>query len=159
VASSKDPQLAQITLHPVVIVIGCLLVSVFARQTWHLNLAPGILTVFRYLGIAFQITGVAVLLMSYGSMAAARTTIDPSEHSSKVVTSGLYAYSRNPIYLGWFLLIAGIGFRNASLLVLVIAVTMVLLLYRAVILEEEAYLEKKFGEEYLRYKRSVRRWL
>jgi len=100
-----------------------------------------------------------VLLMSYGSMAAARTTIDPSEHSSKVVTSGLYAYSRNPIYVGWFLLIAGIGFRNANLLVLVIAVTMVLLLYRAVILEEEAYLEKKFGEEYLRYKKSVRRWL
>ena len=49
--------------------------------------------------------------------------------------------------------------RNASLLVLVIAVTMVLLLYRAVIVEEEAYLEKKFGDEYLRYKKSVRRWL
>ena len=158
-ASSKDPQLAQVNLHPAVIVIGCLLVSVLARQTWHLNLAPGILAVFRYLGIAFRIAGVAVLLMSYGSMAAARTTIDPSEHSSKVVTSGLYAYSRNPIYLGWFLLIAGIGFRNASLLVLVIAVTMVLLLYRAVIVEEEAYLEKRFGDEYLRYKKSVRRWL
>ena len=99
------------------------------------------------------------MLMSYGSMVAARTTIDPSEHSSKVVTSGLYAYSRNPIYLGWFLLIAGVGFRNASLLVLVIAVTMVLLLYQAVIVEEEAYLEKRFGDEYLRYKKSVRRWL
>ena len=158
-ASSKDPQLAQVRLHPAVIVIGCLLVSLLARQTWHLNLAPGILAAFRYLGIAFRIAGVAVLLMSYGSMAAARTTIDPSAHSSKVVTSGLYAYSRNPIYLGWFLLIAGIGFRNASLLVLVIAVTMVLLLYRAVIVEEEAYLEKRFGDEYLRYKKSVRRWL
>ena len=100
-----------------------------------------------------------MLLVSYGSMAVARTTIDPSEHSSKVVTSGLYAYSRNPIYLGWFLVIAGIGLRNASLLVLVIAVTMVLLLYWAVIVEEEAYLEKRFGDEYLRYKKSVRRWL
>ena len=158
-ASSKDPQLAQVKLHPAVIIIGCLLVSGLARQTWHLNLAAGILAVFRYLGIALRIAGVAVLLMSYGSMAAARTTIDPSEHSSKVVTSGLYAYSRNPIYLGWFLLIAGIGFRNASLLVLVIAVTMVLLLYLAVIVEEEAYLEKRFGDEYLRYKKSVRRWL
>ena len=158
-ASSKDPQLAQIKLHPAVIVVGCLLVSIVARQTWHLNLAPGILTVFRYLGIALEITGVAVLVMSYRSMAAAKTTIDPREHSSKVVTSALYAYSRNPIYLGWFLLIAGIGFRNASLLVLVMAATMVLLLYWAVILEEEAYLERKFGEEYLRYKKSVRRWL
>ena len=158
-ASSKDPQLAQVKLHPGVIVIGCLLVSLLARRTWHLNLAPGTLAVFRYLGIALEITGVAVLGMSYGSMAAAGTTIDPREHSSKVVTSGLYAYSRNPIYLGWFLLIAGIGFRNASLLVLAIAVTMMLLLYWAVIVEEEAYLEKRFGEEYLRYKKSVRRWL
>ena len=134
-ASSKDPQLAQVKLHPAVIVVGCLLVSLLARRTWQLNLGPGILAVFRYLGIALQITGVGVLLMSYRSMAAARTTIDPREHSSKVVTSGLYAYSRNPIYLGWFLLIAGIGFRNASLLVLVVAVTMVLLLYWAVIVE------------------------
>ena len=57
------------------------------------------------------------------------------------------------------MLVAGIGFGNASVLVLVIAVTMVLLLYLAVIVEEEAYLEKRFGDEYLRYKKSVRRWL
>ena len=158
-ASSKDPQLAQVKLHPGVIVICCLLFSLFARWTWHLNLAPRTLAVFRYLGIALEILGVAVLLMSYGSMATAGTTIDPREHSSKVVTSGLYAYSRNPIYLGWFLLLAGIGFRNASLLVLVTAVTMVLLLSWAVILQEEAYLEKQFGEEYLQYKKRVRRWL
>jgi protein-S-isoprenylcysteine O-methyltransferase Ste14 len=44
-------------------------------------------------------------------------------------------------------------------LVLVIAVTMVLLLNWAVVVEEEAYLEKRFGEEYLRYKKHVRRWL
>ena len=148
--SASDPQLAQVKLHPAVIVIGCFAVSVFAKDLWHLNLAPAILTALRYIGIAFEIIGVAVLLMSYGSMAAAKTTINPSEHSSKVVTSGLYAYSRNPIYLGWFLFIAGMGFRNANLIVLIIAVAMIFLLYWAVILEEEKYLEQKFGEEYLR---------
>ena len=88
-ASSKDPHLAQVKLHPAVIVVGCLLVSLFAKHTSHLNLAPGMLAVFRYLGIAFEIAGFAVLVMSYGSMAKAGTTINPSEHSSKVVTSGL----------------------------------------------------------------------
>jgi len=92
-------------------------------------------------------------------MARAKTTIDPNVHSSKIVTSGIYAYSRNPIYLGWFVLIAGRGFMNASLLVLLVAVTMLLLLYWAVIVEEEKYLESKFGEEYLSYKKRVRRWL
>jgi len=103
--------------------------------------------------------GVATLVLAYGSMARAKTTIDPREHSSRMVTSGIYAYSRNPIYLGWFLLIAGRGVMNASLLVLLIAATMLLLLYWAVIVEEEKYLERKFGEEYMTYKRSVRRWL
>ena len=100
-----------------------------------------------------------MLVLAYRSMAMAKTTINPSEHSSKVVTSGIYAYSRNPIYLGWFILIAGIGFRNANPFVLAMALTMILLLYWAVILEEEKYLENRFGEEYLRYKKSVRRWL
>ncbi len=157
--SVNDSTLAQVKLHPAVIVIGCFAASVFAKNIWQLNLVPEVLLVSRYIGLAFEFVGFAALALSYGSMAWAKTTIDPSEHSSTLVTSGLYAYSRNPIYLGWFLFIAGIGFRNASLLVLVLAVTMVVLLYWAVILEEERYLEGKFGEEYLRYKRSVRRWL
>lgn len=108
--------------------IGCFLLSVLARQTWKLDLAAEGLAVSRRLGVACQVLGAAVLLMSYGAMAVARTTIDPSQHSSNLVTSGLYAYSRNPIYQGWFLLIAGIGIRNASVLVLLTAVTMVVLL-------------------------------
>jgi protein-S-isoprenylcysteine O-methyltransferase Ste14 len=156
---SKDPELAQIKAHPGVIVFGCFLASVFARHMWQLDLAPEILAASRYIGLSLEVVGLAVLIFSYTSMARAKTTIDPSQHSSKVVTTGLYAYSRNPIYLGWFLLIAGIGFRNGSLFVLLIAVTMILLLYWAVVIEEEKYLERKFGEEYLSYKKSVRRWL
>jgi len=48
---------------------------------------------------------------------------------------------------------------NASVLVLVVAVTMLLLLHWAVIVEEERYLESRFGEEYVTYKKRVRRWL
>jgi len=48
---------------------------------------------------------------------------------------------------------------SASVLALLVAATMLLLLYWAVIAEEEAYLESKFGEEYLSYKKRVRRWL
>src|SRR5262245_21106977 len=157
--SASDPQPAQVKLHPAVIVIGCLLVSTFARDMWHLNLAPTILLAFRYIGIAFGIVGFAALALAYGSMARAKTTIDPSKHSSKLVTSGIYAYSRNPIYLGWFMVVAGIGFRNASLLLLAIAVTMILLLYWAVVLGEEEYLENEFCAKYSSYKKSVRRWL
>lgn len=156
---ANDPQLARVKLHPAVIVVGCFGVSVLARDTLRMNLAPGMLLTFRNIGTVFEIVGIAVLAFSYWAMARARTTINPSEHSSAVVTSWTYAYSRNPIYLGWFLFIAGMGVRSASVLVLLIAVIMILLLYWAVVVQEEEYLANKFGEEYLSYKRRVRRWL
>src|SRR5262245_6563446 len=157
--SAKDPQLSQVKLHPGVIVVGCVLLSALARHAWHLNLDSEALSALRYIGLAFMLVGVATLVLAYSSMARAKTTIDPRVHSSRIVTSGIYAYSRNPIYLGWFVLIAGRGLMNASVLALLVAVTMLLLLYWAVIVEEERYLENKFGEEYMAYKRSVRRWL
>ena len=157
--SAEDPQLPQVKLHPGVIVVGCLLLSVLARHAWHLNLDAESLSALRYIGLAFVFIGVATLVFAYGSMARAKTTIDPRLQSSKIVTSGIYAYSRNPIYLGWFLLVAGRSLMTASVLALLVAVMMLLLLYWAVIVEEEKYLERKFGEEYRTYKRSVRRWL
>lgn len=158
-SSAKDPQLARVKLHPAVIVFGCLLLSALARNTWHLSLDAESLSVLRYVGVALVVIGVATLVLAYSSMARAKTTIDPNVHTSKIVTSGIYAYSRNPIYLGWFVLIAGRALMSASVLALLVAATMLLLLYWAVIVEEEAYLESKFGEEYLSYKKRVRRWL
>jgi protein-S-isoprenylcysteine O-methyltransferase Ste14 len=139
--------------------MGCFAASVFTSVLWRSNLNPELLRVLWYVGIGLQAAGVVTLILAYGSMARGKTTINPSEHTMKVVTSGIYAYSRNPIYIGWFLFIAGMGIRKASWLVLAIAVAMIVLLVWAVILEEEKYLESRFGEEYLRYKRSVRRWL
>ena len=157
--SAKDPQLPQVKLHPGVIVIGCLLLGALVRNVWHLNLDAESLSALRYIGLAFVFVGLATLVLAYSSMARAKTTIDPRVHSSRIVTSGIYAYSRNPIYLGWFGLIAGRGLMNASVLALLVAVAMLLLLSWAVIVEEEKYLESKCGEEYRTYKRSVRRWL
>ena len=133
--------------------------SVLARNTWRLSLDAESLSILRYVGVALVVVGVATLVLAYGRMARAKTTIDPNVHTSKIVTSGTYAYSRNPIYLGWFVLLAGRGLMRASVLALLVAAAMLLVLYWAVIVAEEAYLENKFGEEYLRYKKSVRRWL
>lgn len=69
------------------------------------------------------------------------------------------ALQRKAIYLGWSLFIAGIGFRHANWFVLALAVAILLLLYWAVILEEEKYLEHKFGEECEHYRKRVRSWV
>ena len=61
--------------------------------------------------------------------------------------------------LGWFLLTLGLGVKNLSLLQTSVSVLMVGLLHWAVVIREETYLEQTFGDEYLRYKKTVRRWI
>jgi protein-S-isoprenylcysteine O-methyltransferase Ste14 len=72
---------------------------------------------------------------------------------------GPYRLSRNPIYLSMILLQVGVGIWTASLWFFILAAVCVALLTWGVILREERYLTRKFGDEYLSYKSRVRRWI
>jgi len=159
VNSAQDEDLAQIRIHPAVIVITCIGGGAIAGNFWQLDMVEENLLIIGRIGLAFAGIGILILVLAYREMARANTTINPSEHSSKVVSSGIYAYSRNPIYLGWFVVLVGMGLSNTSLLVLIMSPFMIVLLYWAVIVKEESYLENKFGEEYLLYKKNVRCWI
>lgn len=67
--------------------------------------------------------------------------------------------SRNPIYLGMLLLCAGAGIIANSLWGLALTLPLAVILQKGVIEREEAYLEQKFGDTYMRYKAKVRRWI
>jgi protein-S-isoprenylcysteine O-methyltransferase Ste14 len=90
-----------------------------------------------------------------------RTGQDPKPWKStpEILTGGVYRYTRNPMYVGMALLqtAIGLGWGNGWLLAFV-PVALVIVFWTA-IRHEEAYLERKFGEIYTRYKESVRRWL
>jgi len=92
-------------------------------------------------------------------MKASGTNVRPDRPALTVVRSGPFARSRNPLYLALFLLLAGIGVAAASPGILAMSVPLLVVLRLGVIAREERYLEAKFGEEYLAYKRAVRRWL
>jgi len=91
----------------------------------------------------------------------ARTTINPlrPENASSLVTSGVYRFTRNPMYLGLFLALLGWSVHLSSLFVFVGPVLLVLYLGRFQIAPEERVLAAKFGEAYLEYTSRVRRWL
>lgn len=87
------------------------------------------------------------------------TAIDPWKTTSKIITTGPYRYSRNPIYLFACGVPIGLGITFDSYWALFAFIPALIIVYHTAVKKEEKYLETKFGEEYLGYKRKVRRWL
>ncbi len=89
----------------------------------------------------------------------ARTSPSPWTPVSALVTTGIYRYSRNPMYLGFTALyLAATAWRNTAWTLPLLVVVLVVMQW-GVIGREEEYLERRFGEDYRLYKSEVRRWL
>lgn len=89
----------------------------------------------------------------------AGTDFLPQRPSTRIVQHGVYGWTRNPMYVGFALLTAGLAVLASSAWALLAVPVGVVLCDRLVVVREERYLARKFGEEYLDYKRRVRRWL
>jgi len=89
------------------------------------------------------------------------TSINPihPEKSKVLVTTGLYKHTRNPMYLGLFLLLLGWGIFLASVSPFIVLPFFIVVLTVQQIIPEEKILEQKFGQPYKDYKQSVKRWL
>ena len=113
--------------------------------------------------VATGFAAVAMLLVVAGVLAfvKARTTVNPHrpERSTAIVASGVYRFSRNPMYLGFALLLAAWGCRLGNPLAFLVLPAFVAYMNRFQIAPEEEALAARFGDAYLAYKRNVRRWL
>ncbi|TFH90933.1 methyltransferase family protein [Vibrio ouci] len=91
----------------------------------------------------------------------AQTTVNPVkvDTASTVVDSGIFAYTRNPMYLGLFLLLFGFAYWQQNLFSIAFSFTFILYMNRFQILPEERALESLFGASYIDYKQRVRRWI
>jgi protein-S-isoprenylcysteine O-methyltransferase Ste14 len=91
----------------------------------------------------------------------AETTVSPLDprKTSRLVTGGIYRWSRNPMYLGLTLLLAGWAVALGSLSPLLVPPLFVLVLTRVQILPEERILRERFGDDYESYCRTVGRWI
>lgn len=114
----------------------------------------------RQLGIVVLAVG-GVLALTCGLFFAieGRGTPAPFDPPREVVAIGPYRYVRNPMYLGALLVLAGFGLIERSLSVLLLTIAVAVLAHLFVVVVEEPRLEWRFGDGYLRYKRSVNRWL
>ncbi len=113
------------------------------------------------LALFFMVAGVMVCGAGVIHFCLQRTTMNPRQPgtASRLVTTGVYGFSRNPMYLGFLLLIIGWSLYWAPLLLVLMPLAFVLYMNRFQISAEEQLLALRFGAEYQRYRQQVRRWL
>jgi protein-S-isoprenylcysteine O-methyltransferase Ste14 len=109
-------------------------------------------------GIALMIIAPALALSALFTMSRAGTNVDPAKPALTIVRGGPFRFTRNPMYLALCFLQIALGFFLNDWMTLLFVIPLFCILRFGVILREEHYLEAKFGEEYLAFKRSVRRW-
>jgi len=110
---------------------------------------------------ALLVAGVCVAILGVTSFRRARTTLNPlrPEKSSALVMSGIYRYTRNPMYLGLLLVLVGWSFFLANALAFVFLPVFILYMNRFQIQPEERVLVSLFGQQFTAYQSKVRRWL
>ena len=115
----------------------------------------------RTIAVVLFLVGLGIDLVSVFAFFKAKTTVNPlsPQKTSSLVISGLFSFSRNPMYLGMLLMLSGWAVWLGSYVGIVPLCLFIFAINELQIKPEEAVLLEKFGDEYERYKKSVRRWV
>jgi protein-S-isoprenylcysteine O-methyltransferase Ste14 len=146
-----------VRIPPPVFYLAALALGVALDYLWPLSFLVG---TSRYvIGSILVIISGVIMPPVLWRFRRAGTPFDVRKPASALITDGPYRFSRNPAYLSLTLVYLGIGILINSGWVLILVIPVFLAIDLWVIRREERHLEAKFGEQYLRYKGTVRRWL
>ncbi|WP_299113524.1 isoprenylcysteine carboxylmethyltransferase family protein [uncultured Winogradskyella sp.] len=131
-------------------IIGFRISNIFDK-VWQLH---------NYIGIIVFLIGFLIMFWCIISFAIyGRGTLSPVDPTKKLVTSGLYCFSRNPMYVGVILILIGEAVFFKSIELWIYSLLVFIAFYIFILLIEEPRLRKDFGEEYKTYCKKVRRWV
>jgi protein-S-isoprenylcysteine O-methyltransferase Ste14 len=142
-----------------------LLVVIAAALMWALSLVTPAFMISvpgaSVLAVLLAVVGAAVISMGGLVFRRAKTTVDPlnPDRASALVVDGIYRYTRNPMYVGFAMLLVAWAVYLTNVAALLVVVLFVAYIDRFQIVPEERALSSAFGEAYAAYKASVRRWL
>ena len=110
-------------------------------------------------GITMIVAAFAIDIWAALVFRSQKTTIMPHQRSASLVTRGPFRFSRNPIYVGNLMVVAGLGMVLSNLWLLIATPVLGLALHKLAILREERHLEALFGDQWRDYSTRVRRWI
>ena len=110
------------------------------------------------IGFSITIIGQLIRIATIGLVYIIRGGKDRRVYAEELVTTGIFAHCRNPLYVGNILILVGLGIASNSLLFMAVFTPLFLFFWQAIVLAEENYLKDKFGEQYGQYCRRVSRW-
>jgi protein-S-isoprenylcysteine O-methyltransferase Ste14 len=153
-----DQDSAKVTFPPPFIYLGFLLIGLALDRIIPVTL--NLTGIGRFIGGGLLIAAsLYPLLAASGRFRQAGTDVKPWKVTTTIVADGIYARTRNPMYLGMAMFYAGLTLVFSSLGALMLLPILVFTIQTQVIRREERYLAGKFGTLYVDYKARVRRWL
>ena len=144
-------------VHPPIVALMFIVMAYFLGRFVPLSFSAPV--ILRYIGLTLTFVGFLLGIGAFIEFRKARTTLDPHGSVKHLVTSGIYRFTRNPIYLGFLLMVIGLPLNSGLYWGILLAPFYVLMMNRLIIQHEEAYLKSKFGKAYTGYMSHVRRSL
>lgn len=111
------------------------------------------------IGLSVALFGQAIRILTIGLVYIIRGGRHRQIYAKELVTDGIFAHCRNPLYLGNILILTGSGIMSNSLVSLLIFLPLFVFAYQAIVIAEEDFLNDRFGPQYKNYLKRVNRWV
>lgn len=110
-------------------------------------------------GLLFLLSGIVLAASAARLFSKAKTGIVPFSESTKLVVSGAYRFTRNPMYLGMFFCLIGVTLLVNNVLGLLVLLLFFFIIRQKFVLKEELQMQETFGDDYAQFKARIRRWI
>jgi protein-S-isoprenylcysteine O-methyltransferase Ste14 len=157
VNSTQNPDHPDIIAWPPLIFVAGAVISTLAHFVYRVPLMR--YSISLLIGVFLAVLSAALAIWAARTMKASGTNVRPDRPALTIVKSGPYKFTRNPMYLSLCVLQLAIGFFLEGWTPICFVLVLGFVLHFGVVLREETYLERKFGEQYISLKLQVRRWL
>lgn len=117
-------------------------------------------SIFRFsAGGLLLCSGLFIIILAKKEFSKLKQPSGPGKPTTKIVDSGIFKFSRNPLYLGILIIFVGIGISSINFWYIILSIPLGLMIHFVLVLPEEHYLSELFGQEYESYTKRVRRWI